>query len=682
MDEEFRQQVIDALRRGEDLPREWARALFPPERREYELVYHDKERVEDIIGDTMAVPLQPVTTFGSNGKNGSDGWRNMLIFGDNLQVVKTLLEQKRQGTLRNADGTAGVRLIYIDPPFATKQEFSGSKDQKAYQDKVAGAEFVEFLRRRLVLMHELLSDDGTLYVHLDTRKSHYMKVILDEIFGEHRFMNEVIWRRSTAHASAEKYGAVHDTILIYTKSSDKIWNPPLAAMDQEYIDKYFRYDDGDGKKYWLEDATGAGEGPARRFGTQTISPPPGRHFRWTQDKIDTFWEQKRFYITPNGRVQFKRYLEGHAGKAVGDVWDDIKRINQVAAERVQYPTQKPEQLLERVVEASSDEGDIVLDAFAGSGTTLAVAEKLKRRWIGVDGGKLAIYTIQKRMLSLHAHIGNKGPKLKAKPFTLYNAGLYDFSTLRKLPWTDWRFFALGLFGCKDEPHKIGGLALDGKLKGAPVLVFNHLENPDRRIDEETIQSIHAIVGNKIGRRFFVIAPRGVFDFQQDYVELDGIRYYALRIPYSVISELHSREFTALQQPNDERAINDLMESVGFHFIQAPVVEWSSGIKKRKGALFPEASLKIKQFRSHARLKGEDTHGGLESLSMLMIDYNYNGEVFEQDAVYFAHQLEEDDWTAWFPYEGLGETAMAVFIDIHGNEARVTIPRTKFGEARP
>lgn len=150
MKQEIRQKAIDMLRRGEELPRELARELFPPEKREYELVYDGKEREEDIIANTMAVPLQPVSTFGKNG----DGWHNMLIFGDNLQVVKRLLEMKKAGMLCNADGTPGVRLIYIDPPFATKQDFKGSEDQKAYQDKVAGAAFVEFLRKRLVLMHE------------------------------------------------------------------------------------------------------------------------------------------------------------------------------------------------------------------------------------------------------------------------------------------------------------------------------------------------------------------------------------------------------------------------------------------------------------------------------------------------------------------------------------------------
>lgn len=188
MNEEFRHLVIETLRRGEDLPVEWARELFPPEKREYELVYHDKEREEDILADTMAVPLQPVTTFGKNG----DAWHNMLIFGDNLQAMKTLLKMKEQGELLNADGTPGVRLIYIDPPFATKREFSGSQDQKAYQDKVAGSQFIEFLRRRLILMRELLTSDGGIYVHLDWRKCHYIKTILDEIFGEANFQNEII----------------------------------------------------------------------------------------------------------------------------------------------------------------------------------------------------------------------------------------------------------------------------------------------------------------------------------------------------------------------------------------------------------------------------------------------------------------------------------------------------------
>lgn len=323
-------------------------------------------------------------------------------------------------------------------------------------------------------------------------------------------------------------------------------------------------------------------------------------------------------------------------------------------------------------------GDLILDAFAGSGTTLAVAEKLGRRWIGIDCGKLAVYTIQKRMLNLKAEIGNKGKALKPQPFTLYNAGLYDFSKLKQLPWAGWRFFCLQLFGCKEELHTIGGLQLDGKLKGASVLVFNHHEKPGAGIDEETVKTIHAAVGKKIGRKFYIIAPRGVFGFQQDYIDIDGVRYYAMRVPYSIINELHQREFTALKQPNDEIGVNDTVDSVGFDFIQPPKVKWTVGVNARKGQLIKEAFLKIDKFESRARLRGEDTHGGMETFSMLMLDFDYDGDVFDLDAVFYNHQMEAAGWEARFSAESLGDNVMAVFIDTHGNEAREVIPLVQFG----
>ena len=158
------ERVVSLLREGKPLPEDYKAILFDT-KKEYELIYADKEREEDILADTMAVPLQPVKTF-RNGEDGHD-WTNMLIFGDNLQVLKTLLQMKQEGKLKNADGMSGVRLVYIDPPFATRQEFRGSQDQKAYQDKIAGARFLEFLRKRLVFLRELLSEDGSIYIHLN-----------------------------------------------------------------------------------------------------------------------------------------------------------------------------------------------------------------------------------------------------------------------------------------------------------------------------------------------------------------------------------------------------------------------------------------------------------------------------------------------------------------------------------
>lgn len=631
MTPEQREELIRLLQQSEDISPEWARILFPPEKREYELVYHGKEREEDILANTLAVPLQPVRTFGKNGEY----WHNMLIFGDNLQAMKSLLELKKAGKLCNADGTPGVRLVTIDPPFATRRDFSGSDGEKAFSDKVAGAQFVEFLRRRLVILRELLSDDGSIYVHLDWKRSAHIRLVMDEIFGEQNFRNEIYWYYYNKMPDARKgiFPRATDTVLFYVKkaSSDYPFKPLFEHRDtpvRQLVRKKVA-----GKMVNVKDEEG-------NLVYQT------RHER----TVDNVW---RIRLIPPADQQ----------------------------ENIGYPTQKPELLVARAVEASSQPGDLVLDAFGGSGTTCAVAEKLGRRWIGIDCGKLAIYTIQKRMLNLRKEIGNKGSALKPKAFTLYNAGLYDFSQLKSLPWESWRFFALQLFQCRDEPHKIGGIQLDGYLKGSSVLVFNHQKQPGTRIDEETVRSMHEALGSRVGRKLFIIAPALTFDFQQDYLDLDDVRYYALRIPYSIIHELHQREFTALKQPSDEMAVNDTVEAVGFDFIRTPELDYDCGVAKRKGELLSEAFIRIKTFKSEAVVREPlRKKGNRETLSMLMLDFDYDGEVFDQDAVFFADGIEKAGWEVRFPVESVGPQVMAVFVDIYGNEAREVIPGEKLGRA--
>lgn len=674
MTPEQRDELIRRLQKGEDISPEWARILFPPEKREYELVYHGKEREEDILANTLAVPLQPVRTFGKNG----DGWHNMLIFGDNLQVMKNLLELKKAGKLCNTDGTSGVRLIYIDPPFATKRDFQGTQDQKAYQDKIEGAQFIEFLRKRLVLLRELLTDDGSLFLHLDIKKCHYIKAVLDEVFGEHLFQAEIIWKCSSAHSDAKAISAIHENIFFYSHSPRFIYNPQFQEYDQQYVDSKYRHVDKNGRRYRLDNLTATGlKGGGYYYEWKGVT----KTWRCPISTMRELDKLGRIRYTKNGTAEYVRYLDEMKGLALQDLWTDINPVNSQAIERVNYPTQKPEFLLERILNACSGEGDIVLDAFAGSGTTCAVAEKLGRRWIGIDCGKLAIYTIQKRMLNLKKEIGNKGPALTPKPFTLYNAGLYDFSQLRELPWESWRFFALQLFQCRNEPHKIGGIQLDGFLKGSSVLVFNHQKQPGVRIDEETIRSLHEALGSRVGRKLFVIAPALTFDFQQDYLDLDGVRYYALRIPYSIIHELHRREFTALKQPSDEMAVNDTVEAVGFDFIRTPDLEYDCGVAKRKGELPLEAFIRIKTFKSEAVVREPlRKKGNRETLSMVMLDFDYDGEVFDQDAVFFGDAIEKAGWEVRCPVESVGRQVMAVFIDIYGNEAREVIPGEKLGYA--
>lgn len=205
-----KEKIIRLLEAGEDLPDGYKNLLFPNQKKEYELVYAGKERKEDIIAETLAVPFQKIKTFGENG----DKWNNKLVFGENLQILKEIYnDQKDKNLLGTKDK---IKLIYIDPPFATKQDFM-KNGEKVYQDKVIGAEFLEFLRERLILAKEILANEGFLFVHLDWKKGHYVKLLLDELFGENNFVNEIIWRYFMGGKSINFFSRKHDNIFIYKK---------------------------------------------------------------------------------------------------------------------------------------------------------------------------------------------------------------------------------------------------------------------------------------------------------------------------------------------------------------------------------------------------------------------------------------------------------------------------------
>ena len=653
LSEKERQRIIEILESGEDLPLDYKHILFPPERKEYELVYAGKEREEDILADTMAVPLQPIKTFGKNG----DDWTNKLIFGDNLQVMKSLLG--------DPDVKGRVKLIYIDPPFATKQEFRGSQDQKAYQDKIVGAKFIEFLRKRLVFLKELLSDNGSIYIHLDQKKGHYIKAVLDEIFGEQNFNNEIVWKRTSAHSDSAKFGNNIDFIYYYTKGKDYIWNQEYESYSEKYLTR-FKNVEPDGRRWQDGPITAKGlSGGGYKYTYKGVSGlwrcPPS-----TMEKLD---REGQLYFTKKGGIRVKRYLDENKGIPLQSLWTDIYATNSQAIERINYPTQKPESLIERIIKVSSRKGDLIFDAFAGSGTTLAVAEKLGRRWIGIDCGKLAIYTMQKRLLNLKSEIGNKGKKLKPKLFILYHAGLYDFSKLKQLPWKDWRLFALHLFNCRDSKHTVSGIELDGYRGRSDVLVFNYQQDGGVVLDYGFIDDLHAMLGSKVGKQFFIIAPAASVMFLEDYIEKGSVRYYILRIPYSIINELHNRDFEAIKQPIDESEVNDTVDAVGFDFIRIPKVNCKYSIEKPKNQLLEYATIKISTFKSEAMLKGASQLGNRESLSMIMVDFNYDGDIFNLDKVYYASEIEKNSWKVFLPVEEIKKQIMIIYLDIYGNEYR-------------
>ncbi len=665
------EKIVSLLEKGKPLPEHYKEALISDlnklkhsllfdTKKEYELIYADKEREEDILADTMAVPLQKVKTF-RNGKNGN-GWTNMLIFGDNLQVLKTLLQMKEKGKLKNADGTPGVRLICIDPPFATKQEFRGSQDQKAYQDKIAGARFLEFLRKRLVFLRELLSDDGNFFVHLDNRRVHYIKLILDELLGEPNFINEIVWYKgreggaSRVHSSSSAMPTEYQNILIYSKRRDqRLWNPPLGPYKESTVQNIEK----DGKGWFY------------KRGRMGRTPAP--------------WEIEagvalKSYVSDNPKEtkeEVIRKLTSPTAKyvTIGDVWNN-EFVKQ--SKITNYPTEKPEDLLSIIVEASSNPGDLVLDVFAGSGTTCAVSEKLNRRWIGVDCGKLAIYTMQKRLLNIADSKDLENPKKKygrqCKPFTLYNAGLYDYKMIKELPWEQYRDFALKLFQCRDERHDISRIELDGYLGADSVMVFNYQKYPDAMMDRGFIDDLHKHLGDKIGKRFFIIAPAASVQFLEDYIEKGKSKYFVFRIPYSIIEEIHNRGFIKIKQPVSEMDVNDTVDSVGFDFIQVPKVECKYYLEKPKNPNLlnqktKDCVIKIEKFESKIISRKPVDFANLETLSMVMIDYDFNGEVFDLDEVFYADDLKKNGYEVRFAEDKAKDQMMITYIDIFGNEKR-------------
>jgi SAM-dependent methyltransferase len=348
--------------------------------------------------------------------------RNMLIWGDNKLVMSSLLEEY----------AGQVKLVYIDPPFDTGTDFSyrvsigdasvtklpSIIEEHAYRDTwgLGKNSYLTMLYERFMLMHDLLTDDGLLFVHLGSGVSHVVRCVLDEIFGADQFRNEIVWKRTFAHSDARTLGAVHETILLYSKSDTWTWNTQYVEHEDWYVEQYYRYRDADGRKFMSDNYTGAGPGPARVFGDRgELVPPPGRHWMHDQAGVDRAIADDRIFWTRNGVPRIKRYLDESPGQPLNDVWTDILPVVSWSKERLGYDTQKPEALLERLVRLASDPGDLVADFFCGSGTTAAAAEKLGRRWIACDLGRFAIHTTRKRLLNIP----------DCRPFDIKNLGSYE-----------------------------------------------------------------------------------------------------------------------------------------------------------------------------------------------------------------------------------------------------------------
>lgn len=366
-----------------------------------------------------------------------DGWMNRIYWGDNLQVMSHLLKEFR----------GKVDLVYIDPPFDSKADYKKtitlhgktassdgtSFEEKQYTDIWSNDEYLQFIYERIIILKELLKDTGVMFLHCDWHKSHLLRSILDEIFGQDNIVNEIIWQRFNFRADGKKFGCVHDTLLFYSKSKKYIYNQQYWKLKDSYIKSHFR-PDKNGRLYRLDNLSAplhTNEASPLLFGEKLIYPPKGTMWRYSQENITNLWNQGKIHISENNIPQVIRYLDEIPGQAIHSLWTDNRSINSQSRERENYPTQKPESLLERIILTASNPGSIVFDCFMGSGTTQAVAMKLGRRFIGADINLGAIQTTTKRLNGIIAEKKQAQHSLLddgSKPylnFEVYNVNRYD-----------------------------------------------------------------------------------------------------------------------------------------------------------------------------------------------------------------------------------------------------------------
>jgi len=460
---------------------------------------------------------------------------NVLYFGDNLEILRN----------REYFPDECVDLIYLDPPFNSKKDYnilfkenSGTESEaqiKAFTDtwhwtqsaentyhdivvngplnvgKLIGAlhdaighndvtAYLVMMTARLIELHRVLKPTGSLYLHCDPTASHYLKLVLDQIFGPANFKNEIIWKRTAAHSSSRRYGPIHQIVFFYSKSDKYIWNKLYGAYDESYIDNFYHNVDKDGRRYQLVDFSAPGDrtGTKAHYEWHGRFPPTGRHWAFTKDIMEGFETEKRIIYTKQGTPRLKQFLDEMPGVVQQDLWTDIKPISSQASERLGYDTQKPLSLLERIIQASSNEGDIVLDPFCGCGTALIAAQKLKRHWIGIDITHLAINLMRNRLkdtFSIKSEVIGEPVDL-AGAKALAHEDRYQF-----------QYWACGLIGARPlgEKKKGADKGIDG--------VIQFIDSPDGSVRRAIVQVKSGHVGVNAIRELKAVAANeaiGVF----------------------------------------------------------------------------------------------------------------------------------------------------------------------------
>lgn len=450
LSEQEQQEIIRYIEADRPLPDKYRFLLFE-DKREVELVWNGKtsevsnivlpfqviEQVDEPRAEKDTRLQMALFDLDERGRQ-LKGWTNKLIWGDNKLILSSL----KNGPLREEiERQGGLKLIYIDPPFDVGADFSmdieiggdtftkkpNILEEIAYRDTWGkGADsFIAMIYERLVLMRDLLAEDGSIYVHCDWRVNSYIRLALEEVFGKEHFQNEITWLRTNAHnMQTQGYVRSQETIYFVAKSDAFIFNEQRTDYGDAQLSRYKK--DETGRLYTGRDMTFSSANQSRQFEWRGTTPPSNRSWGYPLEKLEELWAQGRILVKQDGTPRLdglKVYLDETKGKPLTTLWDDVGRIGNTSSERLGYPTQKPEALLERVICASSNEGDLVADFFSGSGTTAAVAEKLGRKWIVSDLGKFAIHTTRKRLIGVQRELKAAGKDYRA--FEILNLGRYE-----------------------------------------------------------------------------------------------------------------------------------------------------------------------------------------------------------------------------------------------------------------
>ena len=568
-----KRDVVKLIEEGKNLPEKYRFLLFD-ETKQVELNWNGKS--DDVTNIDLPFQIieqvdEPRTekvklaqgSFDFNSGRQTAGWTNKLIWGDNKYILSSL----KNGPMREEiEKEGGIKLIYIDPPFDVGADFSMNVEigddsyekkpnvleQLAYRDTWGKGKdsFLSMIYERLILMKDLLADDGSIFVHCDWRLNSSIKLIMDEVFGVDNLINEIVWKRRGGVLNENlRFGNVVDFILFYSKTNQNIFYPQKTKDDENtksYIEKRFNKKESDGRRYMLQPLVNPANRPNLKYEYKGYAPPKNG---WliSKERMAELDSKNLLYFpeSKENRISRKIYENEYEGQLVDSLWTDIFPINPMAKERIDYPTQKPEKLLERIINSSTQKGDLIADFFCGSGTTAAVAEKLDRKWICSDLGKFSIHTCRKRMISIQRELKKNNENWRA--FEILNLGkyqrqhyIYDGKTerdeikinIKKKKEKEFKKLILGAYKSSeiDGFKTIHGKKNDSFVSIGPInqpLSRNHVEEV---IDECLKNKITSV--DILGFEY----EMGLFPTIQEEAKSKGIRLAYKQIPMEVFDK--------------------------------------------------------------------------------------------------------------------------------------------------